>query len=216
MPTIRRSSTPRATMGRRFFFDEAHAMQVMKLAMAMFDQLAGLHRLPMAVRPYLEVAAVLARHRPRGQLPEAPPPHRVPGAQRRHSRPRRSRTRHRGAHRPLPSPQPSGFAPSRHGGLVAGRGPHVRKLATLLRVADALDRSHAQPIGNMRAELAAERSCCACSRRARQTWNCGTWSAKPSFSTRFLRRAGGDGGAKARRKGRWANENVAKCHMTCA
>ena len=47
------------TMGRRFFFDEAHAMQVARLAMAMFDQLAGLHRLPMAVRPYLEVASVL-------------------------------------------------------------------------------------------------------------------------------------------------------------
>jgi len=38
-------------------------------------------------------------------------------------------------------------------GLSPGEARIVRKLATLLRVADALDRSHAQPIGNMRAEM---------------------------------------------------------------
>jgi exopolyphosphatase/guanosine-5'-triphosphate,3'-diphosphate pyrophosphatase len=38
-------------------------------------------------------------------------------------------------------------------GLSPGEARYVRKLATLLRVADALDRSHAQPIGNMRAEI---------------------------------------------------------------
>jgi exopolyphosphatase/guanosine-5'-triphosphate,3'-diphosphate pyrophosphatase len=36
-------------------------------------------------------------------------------------------------------------------GLSLGEARTVRKLATLLRVADALDRSHAQPIGTMRA-----------------------------------------------------------------
>ena len=39
-------------------------------------------------------------------------------------------------------------------GLTPGEARYVRKLATLLRVADALDRSHAQPISNMRAEMA--------------------------------------------------------------
>ena len=38
-------------------------------------------------------------------------------------------------------------------GLSPGEARYVRKLATLLRVADALDRSHAQPISNMRAEI---------------------------------------------------------------
>jgi exopolyphosphatase/guanosine-5'-triphosphate,3'-diphosphate pyrophosphatase len=38
-------------------------------------------------------------------------------------------------------------------GLSPGEARYVRKLATLLRVADALDRSHAQPISNLRAEM---------------------------------------------------------------
>jgi exopolyphosphatase/guanosine-5'-triphosphate,3'-diphosphate pyrophosphatase len=38
-------------------------------------------------------------------------------------------------------------------GLSPGEARTVRKLATLLRVADALDRSHAQPISKLRAEM---------------------------------------------------------------
>jgi len=37
-------------------------------------------------------------------------------------------------------------------GLTLSEARSVRKLATILRVADALDRSHAQPISNLRAE----------------------------------------------------------------
>ena len=38
-------------------------------------------------------------------------------------------------------------------GLTSGEARSVRKLATILRVADALDRSHAQPISNLRARI---------------------------------------------------------------
>ena len=38
-------------------------------------------------------------------------------------------------------------------GMSPGEARTVRKLATLLRVADALDRSHAQPIRTMRAHV---------------------------------------------------------------
>jgi exopolyphosphatase/guanosine-5'-triphosphate,3'-diphosphate pyrophosphatase len=38
-------------------------------------------------------------------------------------------------------------------GLTLSEARTVRKLATLLRVADALDRSHAQPISKLRADL---------------------------------------------------------------
>jgi exopolyphosphatase/guanosine-5'-triphosphate,3'-diphosphate pyrophosphatase len=140
------------TMGRRFFFDEAHAMQVAKLAMAMFDQLAGLHRLPMAVRPYLEVAAVLhdighsvsyqKHHRHTEYLVRNGD---IPGlADRERDIVARIARFHRRSPPDLHHPGMEGLSP--------GEARTVRKLATILRVADALDRSHAQPISNMRAQ----------------------------------------------------------------
>jgi exopolyphosphatase/guanosine-5'-triphosphate,3'-diphosphate pyrophosphatase len=141
-------------MGRRFFFDEAHAMQVERLAMAMFDQLAGLHRLPMAVRPYLEVAAVLhdighsvsyqKHHRHTEYLVRNGD---IPGLS---DRERDLVARIARFHRRSP---PDLQHPAMEG-LSLGEARTVRKLATLLRVADALDRSHAQPIGNIRADVA--------------------------------------------------------------
>jgi exopolyphosphatase/guanosine-5'-triphosphate,3'-diphosphate pyrophosphatase len=141
------------TMGRRFFFDEAHAMQVATLAMTMFDQLAGLHRLPMAVRPYLEVAAVLHDI---GHAVSYQKHHRhteylicngdIPGlADRERDIVARIARFHRRSPPDLHHPAMEGLSP--------GEARTVRKLATLLRVADALDRSHAQPIGDLRAEM---------------------------------------------------------------
>ncbi len=141
------------TMGRRFFFDEAHAMQVATLAITMFDQLAGLHRLPMAVRPYLEVAAVLhdighsvsyqKHHRHTEYLVRNGD---IPGLA---DRERDIVARIARFHRRSP---PDLHHPGMEG-LSTGEARYVRKLATLLRVADALDRSHAQPISNIRAEI---------------------------------------------------------------
>jgi exopolyphosphatase/guanosine-5'-triphosphate,3'-diphosphate pyrophosphatase len=143
--------TAARTMGRRFFFDEAHALQVMTLAMAMFDQLAGLHRLPMAVRPYLEVAAVLhdighavsyqKHHRHTEYLVRNGD---IPGLT---DRERDLVARIARFHRRSP---PDLHHPAMEG-LSLGEARTVRKLATLLRVADALDRSHAQPVSNLRA-----------------------------------------------------------------
>jgi exopolyphosphatase/guanosine-5'-triphosphate,3'-diphosphate pyrophosphatase len=140
------------SMGRRFFFDEAHGMQVAKLATAIFDQLAGFHRLPMAVRPYLEVAAVLhdighsvsyqKHHRHTEYLVRNGD---IPGlADRERDIVARIARFHRRSPPDLHHPGMEGLSP--------GEARIVRKLATLLRVADALDRSHAQPIGNMRAQ----------------------------------------------------------------
>jgi len=142
------------TMGRRFFFDEDHAIQVARLAMAMFDQLAGLHRLPLAVRSYLEVAAVLhdighsvsyqKHHRHTEYLIRNGD---IPGlADRERDIVARIARLHRRSPPDLHHPAMEGLAP--------GEARYVRKLATLLRVADALDRSHAQPIGSLRAEVA--------------------------------------------------------------
>ncbi len=146
------------TMGRRFFFDEAHAMQVATLAIAMFDQLAGLHRLPMAVRPYLEAAAVLhdighsvsyqKHHRHTEYLVRNGD---IPGlADRERDIVARIARFHRRSPPDLHHPGMEGLTP--------GEARYVRKLATLLRVADALDRSHAQPVSNLRAEVVGGRA----------------------------------------------------------
>src|SRR5262249_48358873 len=44
--------------GRRFQFEEQHARQVARLALALFDGLAPLHKLPASARPVLEVASL--------------------------------------------------------------------------------------------------------------------------------------------------------------
>lgn len=139
-------------LGRRLFFDEAHAVQVAGIAMTMFDELAALHRLPMAVRPYLEVAAVLhdighsvsyqKHHRHSEYLIRNGD---IPGLSD-HERDIVARIAR--FHRRSP---PDVSHPGMEG-LSTGEARVVRKLATMLRVADALDRSHAQPISKLRAE----------------------------------------------------------------
>ncbi len=139
-------------LGRRLYFDEAHGVQVATLAAALFDQLAALHRLPMAARPYLEVAAVLHDI---GHSVSYPKHHRhseylirngdIPGlADHERDIVARIARYHRRSPPDLGHPGMEGLAP--------GEARLVRKLATLLRVADALDRSHAQPISKIRAE----------------------------------------------------------------
>jgi len=139
------------SLGRRFFFDEFHALQVTKLSLAMFDQLAALHQLPMAVRPYLEVASLLhdighsfsyqKHHRHTEYLVRNGD---IPGlADRERDIVARIARFHR---RSAPDLHHPGME-----GLTMGEARFVRKLATFLRVADALDRSHAQPISNLRA-----------------------------------------------------------------
>jgi len=145
-------------MGRRFFFDETHGLQVMKLALALFDQLAGLHRLPMAVRPYLEVAAVLhdighavsyqKHHRHTEYLIRNGD---IPGlADRERDIVARIARFHRRSPPDLRHPAMAGLLPS--------EARSVRKLASLLRIADALDRSHAQPIRQLRAVVAGHKA----------------------------------------------------------
>ncbi len=134
------------TMGRRLQFDERHALQVRDLALALFDQLPGVHGLPPAARRILETAAIL---------------HDVGNAvsfQRHHKH-----TWYLVANADLPglSDKERGLAaltaryhrrspPERHRADLAELSEEefqlVRRLATLLRVADSLDRSHHQPL----------------------------------------------------------------------
>jgi hypothetical protein len=140
-------------VGRRFHFDEAHATQVTRLSLQLFDDLAPLHNLPASARPLLEVAGLLhdvgnavsyqKHHRHSYYLIQNAE---IPGLR---ERERELVARIARYHRRSP-PDPS------HSGME-GLGPGeirvVRKLATLLRVADSLDRSHRQSIVRLQARL---------------------------------------------------------------
>jgi len=137
-------------LGRRFYFDERHASQVARIALQLFDDLADLHRLPAAVRPYLEAAALLhdlgnavsyqKHHRHTQYLIQNAD---IPGlADRERDLVSRIARYHR---RSPPELDHAGMA-----GLTPAEARLVRKLATLLRVADALDRSHHQPLVEVR------------------------------------------------------------------
>jgi exopolyphosphatase/guanosine-5'-triphosphate,3'-diphosphate pyrophosphatase len=143
-------------MGRRLHFDEPHHRHVAWLALSLFDQLSALHQLPAAVRPYLEAAALLhdvgnavssERHHKHtyylihhADLPGLGDTERELVA--------RIARYHR---RSPPDPGHSGLA-----GLSSSQVRTVRRLATLLRVADSLDRSHHQPVRELKARVGKE------------------------------------------------------------
>jgi len=138
------------TLGRRFHFDEPHARQVTRMALALFDGLAPIHRLSHLARTYLEAAAALhdighsvsyAKHHRHSEYLIRNGD--IPGLadQERDVVARVARFHRRSA----PDLNHPGMA-----GLAVGDARMVRKLATILRVADALDRSHAQPITTAR------------------------------------------------------------------
>ncbi len=133
-------------LGRRFYFDERHASQVARIALQLFDGLAEIHKLPASVRPFLEAAALLhdlgnavsyqKHHRHTQYLIQNAD---IPGlADRERDLVARIARFHR---RSPPDLDHAGMA-----GLTPAEARTVRKLATMLRVADALDRSHHQPI----------------------------------------------------------------------
>lgn len=137
-------------LGRHFRFDEPHAEQVRRIAVELFDALGPLHGLPSSVRPFLEAAALL---------------HDI-------GHTISYRQHHKHTYYLLNNADLAGLA-DRERELVAciarfhrrsrpetghalmagfdiGERRVVRKLATLLRVADSLDRSHHQPVRKLR------------------------------------------------------------------
>ena len=140
-------------IGRRFGFSEAHGRQTAKLALRLFDDLASVHQLPAAARPWLEVAALLhdvghainyQRHHKHSQylIQNAD----IPGMS---ERERLLAALIARFHRR--SPPEAGHEALE--GLNATEVRIVRKCATLLRVADSLDRSHHQPVKELGVSL---------------------------------------------------------------
>lgn len=145
--------TGAVALGRRYAFDEAHARQVAKLALSLFDQLAGEHGLTESDRRILLAAALLHDI---GQFI----------SYRRH---------HKHSQYLIANSELPGFTPAqieqialiaRYHRRADPREGHevyrdlekedrerVSRLAALLRVADALDREHLQQISEMRARV---------------------------------------------------------------
>jgi exopolyphosphatase/guanosine-5'-triphosphate,3'-diphosphate pyrophosphatase len=135
----------------RLMGDLSHARQVTRLALALFDDLAALHKLPASARSLLEAAAILhdvghavsyQRHHKHSyylirnaDLPGLADHERelVALVARHHRRGSPERTH----------PDVAGLTP--------GEFRMVRKLSTLLRVADSLDRGHQQAVKAVRA-----------------------------------------------------------------
>ncbi len=140
-------------LGRRFGFDEKHARQVSRLSLELFDQLAGLHKLPASSRGVLEAAALLH------DVGHAVSPQR----------------HHKHTYYLIANADVAGFSdqerqlvalvaryhrrsPPEAGrpdleGLPPGQLRLLRRLVALLRTADALDRSHHQPVIGLRASV---------------------------------------------------------------
>jgi exopolyphosphatase/guanosine-5'-triphosphate,3'-diphosphate pyrophosphatase len=163
-------------IGRRFGFEEKHCRHVTELALTLFDELAALHQLPLSVRPFLETAALLhdvgnavnyERHHKHtyylvrnAELPGLSEQERDLVA--------RVARYHR---RSPPDPQHAGMQ-----GLAPAEARTVRKLATLLRVANSLDRSHHQLIKGLRAKSG--RDAVTLHLQARQPVDLELWSAE--------------------------------------
>lgn len=141
-------------LGRRYRFDEAHALHVARLAGSLFDQLAELHRLPPPDRRVLLAAAVLhdigtfvgyKKHHKhsfylisQSEVPEFTPLEIAIMAN-------LARYHRKG----VPAAHHEAFTQ-----LSPEDRDRVVRLASLLRIADALDREHTQSVRAVRARIA--------------------------------------------------------------
>lgn len=141
------------SLGRRFQFDETHARHVARHALSLFDQLQDMHRLSDADRRVLLVAAVLHDV---GQFISYRKHHKhslylihnseVPNVSARELELVALVARyHRRA-----EPKEEHFL---YGGLGEPERLRVRRLSSILRIADALDREHLQRVESVTAVL---------------------------------------------------------------
>lgn len=141
------------SLGRKFHYDETHALQVTDLALKLFDQLKTDHGMDDHARLLLEVAAVLhdigyfiraSGHHKHGQYIVANSE--VFGLSRQDIRVVSNVIRY---HRKSP---PSN-AHNSFSSLRTGQRMLVQKLSAILRIADGLDRGHARRVRDIKVEL---------------------------------------------------------------
>lgn len=144
------------TLGRRHGFDEAHARQVTRMSLQLFDELRSLHGLGEAERRLLLAAGLLhdvgkaIAHRRHHRHSRYIIRHADPsGLDRREVELVSLVARYHRAARPKDEHE-------RYAKLDASDRARVEKLAALLRVADALDGDHRQHVHGMTVDASAE------------------------------------------------------------
>ena len=149
--TDRSAAEAALALGRRFEFDERHGLQVGALAVTLFEDLAAVHGLPLAARRILEAAAVLhdvgnavSFHRHHKHTYYLVANADLPGLANRERELVAIVARYH--RRSVPDRGRADLAE-----LSAAELGTVRKLAAILRVANALDASHQQHVRSVRA-----------------------------------------------------------------
>jgi exopolyphosphatase/guanosine-5'-triphosphate,3'-diphosphate pyrophosphatase len=141
------------SMGRRYQFDEPHARQVCKLALALFEQLQQLHGLSPADHRILMVASLLhdigayisyTKHHKHSLYLIAQSE--LPGFSTEEMLMAGNIARYH--RKSTPRPKHEQFTR-----LAKSQRERVTKLASLLRIADALDRDHAQSVKRLEAKV---------------------------------------------------------------
>lgn len=140
------------SLGRKYMFDEAHALQVAKLSLLLFDQLRDIHKLGIKDRQILLAAGILhdirsfiifKRHYKHSLYIVSQSE--LPGFSQGEMQMIANISRY---HRKSePSLQHSTFSD-----LKPDERMRVSKLSAILRIADALDREHLQKITDLRRE----------------------------------------------------------------
>jgi exopolyphosphatase/guanosine-5'-triphosphate,3'-diphosphate pyrophosphatase len=143
-------------LGRRYHFDEPHATQVDRLCCVLFDSLEPLHGLGPVDRQMLRAAALLhdigdfissdAHHKHTQYIIESTD---VMGLSREHRQIVACVARYH--RRAMPSPNHASYKK-----LSPTDRKRVRKLASILRVADALDRGHRSKVRSLDVQVGAE------------------------------------------------------------
>ena len=187
-PDDRSGAEAALALGRRFAFDERHAVQVGAIAVTLFEDLAALHGLPLSSRRLLEAAAVLhdlgnavAFHKHHKHTFYLVANADMPGFSERERELVATVARYH--RRSTPDRKRADLA---H--FSASELTTIRKLSALLRVANALDASHRQPVRSVRAHLAEGRVTLRL--RARQAIDLELWDVEreaPFFREVFRR-----------------------------
>ena len=171
-PDVRRRSV--VELGERCGYWSEHAQQVAQLALSIFDQTRSVHGLGDREREWLEYARAAARRRRAHQLRAPSPPFVLPDQEWRSARLRAAGDRGHRARRALPS---SGDAEEVARGLRRPERDAARDgpvLSAMVRLAEGLDRSHAQALaGDRSASRAARITSRGCARAATRSWSSG-------------------------------------------
>ena len=146
-PDVRRRSI--VELGERCGYWSEHAQQVARLSLNIFDQTRSVHGLTDREREWLEYGALLHDVGVHISYAAAPPPLVLPDQERRPAWVRPAGDRGHRAHRAVPSAGDTEEIARRVRRLKGPLRKTVKRLSAMVRLAEGLDRSHAQALAGI-------------------------------------------------------------------